>query len=573
MTQPTTILARSSITCILFALLIAIIVHPAAAAPQKSTAKAKTTTRKGGTKSSAASSASSKKTPSKAKQGDDDGRSASDSDSGSSSNDKEEPDSSSSKDDASESTDSKKKPESTPEILTPEKVPQRLSSILGAAPQRARWGVHVEVADTGQPLFSLNAEEGFIPASNRKNFTAALALDQLGPNYVFRTFLYKTGTTDARGTLNGNLVIVPTGDPTFNTRMFKAGSSDWVYRDWAAKVKEAGVKQVTGDLLIDCSQWDMDDLTPRGWPERVMNDSYAPETSPLTINENLTNIILTPGSSGGQANVSFAPPATGYPVLNKTSSGKQGGPVARRVGSSHIEVRGNVSEKKTIWSIPIDRPTLYAAANFRHHLMQAGIPINGSVRIITAAKSLPGPSAQNTIAMVQSPPLIEIINTMMKTSNNHMAEQIYVAVSNAKLGKGSYTNSLRLEQDLLRRAGIDPAGLHAMDGSGLSESNRVRPADMTKLLTFMSKHVYAQQYYDCMAISGKEGTLRNRMSTIAGRVHAKTGTINNVKTLSGYIALNQGKILSFSFLVNRTGGSSPSGLQDSLCRALARLEL
>lgn len=573
MTQPTTTLVRSHIICLLMAVLLAVSIQPGAAAPQKSSTKSKPTAKK--TKAGTSSAASSSKSKASAKQGDDDeeGRSASDSDSGSSSNDNEESDSVSSKSENSESSGSKKKPEATPEILTPDKVPQRLSSILGAAPQRARWGVNVEVADTGQPLFSLNADEGFIPASNRKNFTAALALDQLGPDYVFRTYLYKTGNTDAAGTLNGNLVIVPSGDPTFNTRMFKAGSSDWVFRDWATKVKEAGVKNITGDLLIDCSQWDMADLTPRGWPQRVMNDSYAPETSPLTINENLTNIILTPGGSGGQANVSFAPPATGYPVLNKTTSGKQGGPIAKRVGSSHIEVRGNVSEKKTIWSIPIDRPTLYAAANFRHHLLQAGIPIQGSVRIITAAKSLPGPSAQNTIAMVQSPPLIEIINMMMKTSNNHLAEQIYVSVSNARLGKGSYTNSLRLEQDLLRRAGIDPARVQAMDGSGLSEGNRVAPADMTKLLTFMSKHVYAQQYYDCMAISGKDGTLRNRMSTIAGRVHAKTGTINNVKTLSGYIALSQGNVLSFSFLVNKTGGSSPSSLQDSLCRALARLEL
>jgi D-alanyl-D-alanine carboxypeptidase/D-alanyl-D-alanine-endopeptidase (penicillin-binding protein 4) len=494
-------------------------------------------------------------------------------DDSSDSRDEDKQDKSGTGEDESESTDSKQHAEATPSVLTTENVAQKLSNILEGPAKNSKWGVKVEVTETGQSLFELNADEGFIPASNRKLFTGALALDQLGPDFVFRTYLYQTGTVDANGTLNGNLVIVPTGDPTFSKTMYKGATPDWVFRDWAAKVKAAGIKYVKGDLLVDCSAWDMNDLTPQGWPARIMNDSYAPQTSPLTINENITNIFLTPTKDGQPAAVSFAPPATGYPVVNNTVSGKPGGPVAKRVGGSHIEVRGGISSKKTIWSIPIDRPTLYAAANFRHHLMEGSVPVQGSVRIITAPGTLPGPTAQNTIAMVQSPKLIDIIDYMMKRSDNHMAEQIYVAVSNARLGKGSYGNSRRLEEDLLRRAQIDPARVHCYDGCGLSESNRVAPADVSKLLSFMHRHPYAQQYYDCMAISGRDGTLRNRMSSISGRVHAKTGTINNVKTLSGYIALSAGKTLSFSFLVNKISGSSPSGTQDRLCTTLAQLVL
>lgn len=472
----------------------------------------------------------------------------------------------------SSDSESASKPAATPDLVTPENIAQKLNSIISGATKNAQWGVRVEVTGSGQPLFEVNADEGLIPASNRKLFTGALALEYLGPDWVFRTYLYMTGNLDADGTLNGNLVIVPSGDPTFSDKMFKSAKADWVFRDWAEKVRAAGIKQVNGDLLVDCSGWDMSDMSPRGWADRVMSDSYAPQTSPLTINNNLTNIVLTPGRSGQPASASFIPAATGYPVVNKTVSGKEGSSRAKRVDNTHIEVTGNVQSKKTIWSIPIDRPTLYAAANFRHHLMENDVPIQGSVRIITTPGALPTPNQQNVIAMVQSPPMIEIVDHMMKRSDNHMAEQIYVAVSHAMMGKGSYSNSLRMENDMLRRAGIDPAGLKSFDGSGLSEANRVTASDICKLLNYMQQHRFAEQFYNCLAIAGTDGTLRGRMHTIRGRVHAKTGTIRAVKTLSGYVTLDNGQRVSFSFLVNRHS-SSPQSLHDRLCRTIARLVL
>lgn len=518
---------------------------------------------------------SSKKSKSSAKKSSDKTSEKKSSDADSSSENEENSDGSSSETEEDEESSSPKdsKESKTETLLTVENLPQKLGEILKPASTSSNWGVKVVLNETGETLFESNADNGFIPASNRKLFTGALALDQLGPDFVFRTYLYKTGKVDAEGNLNGNLVIVPSGDPTFSKTLFKAPSGDWVFRDWADKVKAAGIKNVKGDLLVDCSGWDMNDMTPQGWPARVINDSYAPQTSPLTINANLANIFLTPGKKGEPATVSYSPPATGYPVINKTESGKQGSPVARRVVNSHIEVRGGVPEKKTIWSFPIDRPTLYAAANFRHHLHEKEVPIEGAVRIITTGGFLPGPNQENTIALVESPKLIEIVNHMMKRSDNHMAEQLYVAISNAKLGMGSYGNSWRLEADLLTRAQIDPRGIRSADGSGLSEENNVTPTDVVKLLTYMRQHEFAQDYYDSMAISGRDGTLRNRMGRIAGRVHAKTGTINGVKTLSGYLMLAPDKTISFSFLVNGIKGGSPSSYQDRLCTTLASLVL
>jgi len=471
------------------------------------------------------------------------------------------------------SEDPSEKEAPTSSVLTPEILPEKLSKILAPAMRSSDWGVKVMVAETGQTLFESQSDDLFIPASNRKLFTGALALDQLGPDFVFQTFLYYTGSIDANGTLNGNLVIIPSGDPTFNLKMFKASSSDWVFRDWADKVKAAGIKYVKGQLLVDCSGWDMTDLTPQGWPARVLNDNYAPQTSPLTINENVCSIILNPSTNGAPADVSFIPPATGYRVENDTVSGKSTSRVsARRVVNETIELKGTISSKREI-GIPIDKPTLFAAANFRHHLMANKIPIQGNISLVTAPGVIPARSSANTIAVVQSPKLLDVLSYMMKHSDNHFAEQVYVAVSHFKLGKGSYSNSRRLEADLLRRAQIDPATFQAFDGCGLSEADKVTPTQVCKLLNYMLSHPTGPQYYETMAISGRDGTLRNRMSGIAGRVHAKTGTINGVKTLSGYLTLASNKTLTFSFLVNKIKGGYVSGIQDRLCSTLAMLVL
>ena len=449
-----------------------------------------------------------------------------------------------------------------------------LEPILRSASSSGRWGAKVVLQQTGQSLFEYNAGQGLIPASNRKLFTGALALDQLGPDFKFRSYLYRTGNMVSSGTLNGNLVLKPSGDPTFSKTMYNSAQSDWVFRDWAQKVAQSGIHYVQGDLLVDCSDWDMNDLNPQGWPTRVLQDNYAPQTSPLTLNENLMTVVVNPGTKGNPGIITFSPPATGYPVVNQTVSGGPGGiSVRRQPGGGPVVVSGGANRAGAGAELPCDNPTLFAAANLRHHLRAAGVPIQGAVRIITAKNMVPPWTEANLIAAVESPPLIEIIKHMMKRSDNHMAEQIYVSVSAHKTGRGGYTASRQLEDNLLQRAGINPRDMPAFDGCGLSEANKVSADQICKLLTFMGTHPAAQPYFDSMAVSGRDGTLRGRMNSerLAGRVHAKTGTINSVKCLSGYLLLDQQHTLVFSLLANNLRGGG-GGTQDRICSVLAGLQ-
>jgi D-alanyl-D-alanine carboxypeptidase/D-alanyl-D-alanine-endopeptidase (penicillin-binding protein 4) len=172
--------------------------------------------------------------------------------------------------------------------------------------------------------------------------------------------------------------------------------------------------------------------------------------------------------------------------------------------------------------------------------------------------------------------MAEVVKTMMKHSNNHFAEQIFVSVPAVKLGAGGYRSAKTMEEEFLKRAGINPAGVGHEDGSGLSEMNRVSPSDMCRLLAFMGTHKAGQVFFDSMPIGGRDGTLRGRMhsETVANRVHAKTGYINRVSCLSGYVALDPQRILAFSFLVNdiRIGVDRVKGTQDRLCEILSVLQ-
>ncbi|AXA35207.1 D-alanyl-D-alanine carboxypeptidase [Candidatus Sumerlaea chitinivorans] len=486
----------------------------------------------------------------------------------------------------------KTKPSSTPKQQTQARAPELTTVSVESLPALAAqviqglervstWGIMVVDVTSGQPLVEHRAHDSFIPASNRKLFTGALALDQLGADFTYRTYLYHTGQIEPDGTLRGNLIIRPQGDPTFSNRLVREAQvpTDWIFRDWVEKVRAANIRSVAGELIVDCSEWDLNDLRPKGWSQRILQDTYAPRTSPLTLNENLLQMIAKPGSPGSPAIIEFAPPAEGYPILNRTVTGGKRSISVRLTPDERVEVTGSIptdSKPIPLPEIPCDNPTLYAAAVFRSHLHRAGIPVNGNLRVETRKGALERPTTSNVLAVYISPPMAEIVRTMMKHSNNHFAEQIYVSISAVKRGRGGYSQTRVLEQDFLRRCGLPVSELRAEDGSGLSRLNNVSPASVCSLLVAMHRHPAAKEFFDSLAVGGLDGTLRGRMrnETTLARVHAKTGYIANVVCLSGYADTKSGRRFAFSFLVNnvKTSPDSIKNAQDRLCELLCRVE-
>jgi D-alanyl-D-alanine carboxypeptidase/D-alanyl-D-alanine-endopeptidase (penicillin-binding protein 4) len=463
---------------------------------------------------------------------------------------------------------------------TPATLPEAIERILSAVSANSRWGIVIKHLESGTVLYTRGANDKYIPASNRKIFTGALALDQLGPDFQYRTYLYRTGGVDANGVLQGSLVIRPQGDPSFTRRLWQGHPDDWIYRDWVDKVRALGIREVAGELVVDCSEWDLTDLTPRGWPERVRDDYYAPIPSPLTLKENLLEIRVRPGPKGQPGIVEFIPAATGYPVINNTVTGEgKAGVTVMRAKNGQIVISGNPTEAtaKRTYTIPCDNPGLYAAAVFRQKLHDAKVPVRGSLRVASRPGTVPPPTSDNVVAVYLSPKMSEIVDTMMKYSNNHFAEQLYVSIGAVKRGRGGYRATKEIEAEFLQRAGINPRDMGFEDGSGLSEQNRVSPAQVVSLLEYMSRHPYAAQFFASLPLGGREGTLRGRMRNdhTAGKVRAKTGYINAVSCLSGYVSAAPGRTLVFAFLVNniRTSTDAVKRTQDRLCELLCLLEM
>lgn len=453
-------------------------------------------------------------------------------------------------------------------------------------------GVKVVSLDTNRTLFEENASKVLNPASNMKIYTVAAALDALTPDFRFRTSAYARAKPDASGAIRGDLIIYGRGDPTFATR-FNDGDYYKAIDDFAREIFNAGVRRVDGDLIGDESyfsgapfgrSWEWDDLQ---W-------YYGAEISALTINDNSLDLFLKPGvREGSPCLVSFGPELMNPPaftVVNRTTTAARGARrelhVYRAFGSNVLEISGALAADDPGYSASVaaPHPAFLFVQMLRRALERQGVKINGRTRTIDAdarrlGDATPAVSTLVEIAARQSPPLSEIAAKTLKPSQNLYTELILRALGEnsraatnapnqlttnaAPASSRASATSAELGLDAVRRfltvAGADDSALQLADGSGLSKSDYITTDATVHLLAFMSRHRYAQTFRDALPVAGVDGTLRNRMkgTPAAGNVHAKTGTLAGVTSLSGYVTSAAGERLAFSVIVNNyTGGDN-----------------
>ncbi len=170
-------------------------------------------------------------------------------------------------------------------------------------------------------------------------------------------------------------------------------------------------------------------------------------------------------------------------------------------------------------------------------------------------------------------PLTEIIKTINKKSHNLYAEQVLKTLGKELGGSGSISRAVEIEKKFLSNVGIDPDKIVIVDGSGLSRLDLVTPMQVTTLLGYMYRHKYWKEFYNSMPIGGVDGTLENRMknSRAANNVRAKTGYINAVRSLSGYVTSKDGEMFVFAMMANHytVPTSLANNLQDLVCIRLA----
>lgn len=454
------------------------------------------------------------------------------------------------------------KPATAPKTL-PE-LQAKISEIL-AKPELspAMVGIKVVSLDSGRVLFEDHADKLLRPASNMKLYTVAAALDRLSPDYRFSTSVYAYTKPDAAGVVRGNLTIYGRGDPSIAAR-FNNGDYFKGIDDLATRIVAAGVKRVEGDIVGDETYFVGPQLGS-GWNWEDLTWYYGAEVTPLTANDNALDLFIKPGPAVGQpAVITTGPPDPLLKIVNNVTTAAKGTrrdiSIHRGLGENTITIDGSVAadDKGYTGGIGISHPALLFVYMLRSSLAQKGVTITGASRTNDVAGNY-----QNEIATLQSPPFSLIAANTLKPSQNLYTELILRTLGKVSPPPSTPTTTSNLPQtseelgleavkSFLKTVGIRPESLVLDDGSGLSRNDMITADASVQLLTFMSKHRYANVFRDALPIAGVDGTLRNRFkgTPAENNLRAKTGSLSSAASLGGYMTTAGGEKLAFSIMVN-----------------------
>jgi serine-type D-Ala-D-Ala carboxypeptidase/endopeptidase (penicillin-binding protein 4) len=427
-----------------------------------------------------------------------------------------------------------------------------------------QWSVMVVSLDKGDTLFSHGGDTQLAPASGLKLFTTAAALYYLGPNFKYSTFLLTDGKIE-NGVLNGDLVVYGTGDPSFTGRF---GRRDAIWHAFADTLTALGVREVRGDVIGDASYF-AGRGAGAGWQSDYIGASYAAPASALSYAENIATVEVKPRAVGEPPFVGVVDGADEITVVNRAQTVGRGRTfihVARASYDAPLEVRGQISRATSAVqrTVPVADPAEYAASVFKKVLQNKGVTVSGEVKSVTNAEESPvtgrmvfAPALEQqdpvrVLAIYESVPLIDILEIVNKKSHNLMAEQTLRTVGRVALGEGSVAAGEKAVMHLLtKEVGEAPEGFKMDDGSGLSVLDRASARNFVELLSFMAKSPMFDSYWATLPEAGVRNGLRRMHGTAAeGNLRAKTGTIDNVSSLSGYVRSRNGERLAFSIISN-----------------------
>jgi D-alanyl-D-alanine carboxypeptidase/D-alanyl-D-alanine-endopeptidase (penicillin-binding protein 4) len=419
------------------------------------------------------------------------------------------------------------------------------------------WGVVVTSLANDVTLYALNPRRLLVPASTMKIVTLAAAAERLRWDFSYETRLAGVGALGA-GVLDGDLVVVGTGDPSIEDW---DGAASRLFQSWGEQLKAAGVRMVTGRVIGDDNAFD-DEPLGAGWAWDDLSASYATGVGALQFNENTAQIGVTAGSTVGEpASVTIAPQGTSLVVRNQLKTSAADVPpsiaVRRLPGSTTLEVRGSVpvGTARAVRNISVDNPTLYFVAALRDALIADGIDIRGPAVDIDEIADPPSLDRGTVLVIHRSPPLSTLAETMIKLSQNLYAETLLKSLG-AAAGAGTAEAGRSEAVSVVREWGVTPADLVIADGSGLSRYNLATPAAIVTILTHVDRDERLRAPFEAaLPVAGRDGTLAQRMRGTAaeGNARAKTGSFSNVRALSGYVHTADDEPLVFSIIANNFG--------------------
>jgi serine-type D-Ala-D-Ala carboxypeptidase/endopeptidase (penicillin-binding protein 4) len=448
----------------------------------------------------------------------------------------------------------------TPDLSATGRLRRQIDAILAApALARSTWGILVRSTKNEDVLYSWNPGKLLMPGSTMKVVTLAAAADRLGWDHVYDTRLVAAGTIDSgAGILNGDLVVVGSGDPSI---VEADGTAARLFAEWTVALKQRGIRMVTGRIVGDDNAFDDETLGP-GWAWDDLPGRDATAISALQFNENVALATVTPGASVGEpAAVAIAPAGSDLVLDDRLTTAPEATPTtitARRpAGSNRLELRGNVSlgSAPILRAVSVDNPTLFFVSALRGALVDAGIEIRGAAVDIDDLAATPISDLRTELSIHYSPPLSQLAVRLMKNSQNLYADTIIKTLGGSS-GAPSFENGRQVAASTLVPWGVDPGGIVQVDGSGLSRYNYVTADGLVTILLHVDRDkVLRGPFESALPVAGVDGTLATRMKGTAaeGNARAKSGTLANVRSLAGYVSTADDESVVFAIIANNFG--------------------
>lgn len=415
---------------------------------------------------------------------------------------------------------------------------------INQLPDGANLALMVQKVGSQSPEIDYHAQQMALPASTQKVITGLAALLQLGPDFRFTTTLESKGSV-SNGVLKGDLIARFGGDPTLKRQDI---------RNMVAALKKSGVEKIRGNILIDTSIFASHDKAP-GWPWNDMTQCFSAPPAAAIVDRNCFSISLYSAQKPGD--LAFIRVASYYPV-NMFSQVR-----TLERGSSQAQyceldvVPGDLNRFTLTGCMPqraeplplafaVQDGASYAGAILKAELQDAGISWTGTLLRQTQENQ-----PATVIARKQSAPLHDLLKIMLKKSDNMIADTVFRMIGHARFGvPGTWrAGSDAVRQILRQQAGIDIGNTIIADGSGLSRHNLLAPATMMQVLQYIAQHDTELNFISMLPLAGYDGSLQYRaglhQAGVDGKVSAKTGSLQGVYNLAGFITTASGQRMAF----------------------------
>ncbi len=437
--------------------------------------------------------------------------------------------------------------------------------------QRGAWGITVHSLTRNEPLFELNPRALLVPASVAKLVSAATAGEAAGWDFRFETTLRATGPV-VDGTLRGDLIVAGSGDPAIGGR----GGDDLAAL--VAPLRSLGISRIDGRIVGDDDA--VEEPRPQlAWAWDDLGYTTGALFGALNLAENRMPVTVAPAALAGlPATLAVEPQASSRPLINRTMTGPAGSPPLlwpeQRPGDTALTIAGSIPAGSAPVTLTVSsgNPTRWFASRLRFALLQAGIAVTGEAVDIDDLDPKPESATASVLVTYRSHPLSEIVQPMLKESINLYGE---AALRLNAPRDTPPTNDAALEGLRARLAawGIAADAQQLVDGSGLSRRDVISPEALMVVLRRMCRAGAASPFMTALPVAGVDGSLATRMrGTAAERnVHAKTGTMSNIRSLAGYVTTRDGEPLAFVIMVNNFEGAGATAVQaiDAIAVALA----